>query len=470
MTHSRLAFALVSCLFGTALLHEGRRAHVNAPTNRLGLTADASMRVSAMSTRALRQTRTPGVDTATSSQYIADNIQVFNVAAHSAAKSSLPRLASFGPCPAGVPLARGAPLPVDLVLKTRAADAGSAAMLFESIRLLWSDYLMLTVVLDSEAEAATVTARAPPRSRWLIEPLRHPQAAGYAGMMWSNLWADVYTEAPLLGILDSDSVLQLRADRASLLSPSGELLLRYLRCERFSSPTAAPAVAWRAFEASDGCLFRRGVVHLLKAPYAGNFMVQTPFVIPRSALAALRAHVERVHRRPFDDVMAEATALQGDRGFSQQSAVGNFLLHFGNASGEVARLDGRAEAGGVTGLRFVAWGREEMPPHVGRHLGWEGGGSRVKERGTRRKVKWAPGPGYTRAAAGIIRRGVCRSFADADPQRCRAERLPPGAATLSDELYWFEGVTAAPEAAPEGAGLYAASRARSCHGRDGAPP
>jgi len=69
-------------------------------------------------------------------------------------------------------------------------------------------------------------------------------------------------------------------------------------------------------------------------------------MLPRGVFAALRRHVETLHGRPFDDVMAHIADKLPQ--FSQHGAFGNYLYHFG-----LVGLDGSAAAGGLTGIHFV---------------------------------------------------------------------------------------------------------------------
>lgn len=368
-----------------------------------------------------------------------------------------------GRCLTGQPRSRGATLPVDLVLKTWAGDAFFVPTLLASIVLLWPDYASLLFVLDNEDAAFAVAQGASlPRTRWMVEPLKHALAVRYFGQMWSNLYADRMTTAPVVALLDTDSVLQLRADRASLVSQDGDrLIMRYLRCSNASALDEEPPRFrhWAMqHEVSLGCSYRAGVEYLLGAQYLGNFMVQVPFLVPRSTFAAMRRHVEALHDKPFDDVMAEIAKRYPGK-FSQQSAIGNFLLHFGESSGVFAALDGSASVGGLRGVHVLAWGREEMMPHVGRHLGWEWvDGGRYKDPVRRFS--------FLIEAHAIIRRGVCRSYTDADPALCAAARPPEAPIGKSkiganDELFWWQEVhDAGPgHARPE---RYAAATAKSC--------
>jgi hypothetical protein len=86
--------------------------------------------------------------------------------------------------------------------------------------------------------------------------------------------------------------------------------------------------------------------------------MQVPFIVPRRAFSVLRAYVEKVHGRPFDDVLAGIYHSHQNampvRQFSQQTVLGCFLMHFGNDIPDL--LLGT----GLTGIRYVWWGREEV--------------------------------------------------------------------------------------------------------------
>lgn len=337
------------------------------------------------------------------------------------------------------------PLPVDLVLKSFDGHAAFLLPLFKSLELFWASYARLVLVVDSPREAM-ITAVAPPHAIAVVEPLGG-RGGGYFGQMWSNLWMDAYTASPIIGLLDSDVVFQYRVGWDTLTvadpaSPVGgrKLVLRYLRCPAGQAapgdavPRATASVApspgggtaeWERFEGDLGCLYRDGVEHLLKLPYYGNFMVQAPLLVPRTALAGLRAHVSRAHGgRDFDDVMQDIAA----RGlpFSQHSALGNFLLHTiasGGAAAAALGLDGSARAGRLSGLHFVPWGRAEMFPHVGRHIGWEDEGP-LKKHPER----------YVPYAMGVLRKGACAAYANVEARLCDTAV----ADAMGNDLYRFQ--------------------------------
>jgi hypothetical protein len=364
--------------------------------------------------------------------------------------------AVFTPCEPGTPVAGTeladalGPLPVDLVLKTFDGHGLFLLPLFRSLELFWHSYARLVLVMDSHREAL-LTAVAPAHATAVIEPLG-PRGGGYFGQMWSNLWMDAYTASPIVALLDSDVVFQYRVgwDTLTVADPGSatggrKLVLRYLRCPAGQAapgdavPRATASVApspgggtaeWERFEGDLGCLYRTGVEALLKLPYYGNFMVQAPLLVPRTALAALRAHVTRAHGgKDFDDVMQEIAAA--GLSFSQHSALGNFLLHT-TASGTSAAtlgLDGSPAAGRLSGLHFVAWGREEQFPHVGRHIGWEDEGP----------LKTHP-ERYVPYALGVLRKGVCASYANVAGALCDRD----GADAQREDLYRFQTFGAGP--------------------------
>ena len=391
----------------------------------------------------------------------------------------------FGQCPQNLTQKQQElpPLPVDLILKSFSGHARFLAPLFASISLFWRDYASLVLVLDSPDEAWALSL-APPRTVWIVEP---QQATGYFGQMLSNLFADAYTLAPVLAIMDSDTTLQLRVDRASLTTSDDRLVLRYLTCNRpprtdippswpraTPSPgTAQPAAppegvgtaeeraTWATIEADTGCLYADATEFLIGAPYVGNFMVQSPLLLPRIALPALRAHVEALHKKPFLEVMQQVAGM-GDGKFSQHGAIGNFLFHFGGSVR--AALDGSRAVGGLRGLAFVAWGREPQFPHIGRHLGWEWvpngpdtskGNLKSPERGAE----------YLPYALDVSRVGVCRSYANADPALCAHARGPPRSPLpdVDPLLKWQIWGPGPGQDGPIEAGPYAAAVRKTCH-------
>jgi hypothetical protein len=337
-----------------------------------------------------------------------------------------PRM-GFVDCPPGAPSSRElAHLPIDIVLKTRSEDSDLLFCLYSSLSLFWPDYDSLIVVLDGPADYLVVPMSMP-RTRWIIEPLElikpradgTPYGSGYLGQMWSNMWADNYTSAPLVAIIDSDTAIVNRVDRASL-TYRGELIVRLMRCTLDqTSPEAYPHDPFtRHFEGGVGCMYSTGCEYLLKRPCIGNFMVEVPFILPRAIFAPLRAHVEKEHNKPFDTVMAEIVDLcnkhygSGSFRFSQQSTLGSFLFAFSDTIPDL--LLGT----GLSGIRYSYYGREPVFPHVGRHLGQEN--SDVAQDNLKRGGRHL----YSNFCMMLIHRAVCRTFSDADPALCAHTTYP----------------------------------------------
>ena len=296
-------------------------------------------------------------------------------------------------------------LTVDLVLKSFSGHTLFLMPLLSSIRLLWPDYASLVVVVDTPNEA-WLSALALPRMRWIVEPLGS-SGSDYFGQMLSNLFLDNITTSPVVAILDSDSVLQLRVDR-STLTYDNKLIIRFLRCTNSiheSTPSPRPILnpsdeGWVAFESGVGCTYREGVEFVLGIRMVGNFMVQVPFVFPRLTLPFLRAYVERLHKKSFIEVLMAVKS--NNMPFSQHSLIGNFLYFFGN---NLTNDGVFLQMPDIQGIKFVVWGREDMFPHIGRHIGWEGKGKNDHE-------------AYVPFAMDVVRKGLCRSYSNIDKQLC----------------------------------------------------
>ena len=327
--------------------------------------------------------------------------------------------AVFAPGPAGAPPPRS--LPVDIVLKLAPHHGMLAASLFTSLRLLWPGYTSIVLVVDDakQARASSHALVSVPRAAIMLEPLVNGNS--YWGNMHSNMWADNYTSAPFIAIMDCDVVMRARVDRDALVLKN-KLVLRYLSCNA-SEPL--PPGEFAKYEASNGCRYGGSVSWLLGVPYPGNFMVVTPLVINRGVLPALRAHVEARHGKPFDAVMDEMWGMMRNQvwradGFAQHSAIGAFIHAFPHLAG--AELDGGDGVDGVTGYTFFAWGRGPSFPMVGGHMFLY--------------KKSLPPPEYAELATSIITRGMCYSYYNVAPAVCP----PPERAAV---WRWeFESVTA----------------------------
>ncbi|HEY0484017.1 MAG TPA: DUF6492 family protein [Kofleriaceae bacterium] len=125
----------------------------------------------------------------------------------------------------------------------------------------------------------------------------------YLGQQVTKLTADRYTDAELLCHIDSDCLFR-RTTTPDALVVAGR-----------------PRVLMAAYRALDPRLAWQAVTErLLGEPVEYEFMRTPPYVFPRWLYAALRGHVEALHRTSIERYIL----AQPPRGFSEWNALGAF--------------------------------------------------------------------------------------------------------------------------------------------------
>eukprot|EP01012_Entosiphon_sulcatum_P023685 TRINITY_DN28791_c0_g1_i1.p1 TRINITY_DN28791_c0_g1~~TRINITY_DN28791_c0_g1_i1.p1 ORF type:complete len:541 (+),score=82.88 TRINITY_DN28791_c0_g1_i1:90-1625(+) len=172
----------------------------------------------------------------------------------------------------------------------------------------------LTVVLDAEdpqsARLGERLARHPPYPRVRIEPLprsvRWPPytTVGYSRQQYSTFWADRYSQAEFVGIVDADAAFNTLVAPEDLFEGGKPRLIGYLGEKGpFWDKTVVAAT-------------ERAVGH----PHVACFMANFPVVIRRSHFQLIRDHISRV--------LGVATFDAAFNVFAQQSfSQFNIMLH-----------------------------------------------------------------------------------------------------------------------------------------------
>jgi hypothetical protein len=99
---------------------------------------------------------------------------------------------------------------ITFLLKTFSGHLHFLFSLVDSLTLFSPNYELLFVA-DDIADGEKLIKHVP-RSEFKVDKLGG-KAASYFGQMWSNLWADIYSEKEIIAIMDSDMVLQLPLTR-----------------------------------------------------------------------------------------------------------------------------------------------------------------------------------------------------------------------------------------------------------------
>ncbi|GJP36562.1 hypothetical protein CLOM_g21056 [Closterium sp. NIES-68] len=204
------------------------------------------------------------------------------------------------------------PSRVDLVIRSYVSTTFFLLeMLFASIEQMWPRGIGdVILVLDADEQLAEDLIPTWVKVYYEENPLNLP---GKILQQWSYLWADNYTTAPYVALIDDDVIFNMKVTPGLL----------------FNLTDGKPYVIGSAQKQMNHWL-PSTQFFVGKDKYFANFMVQLPFVMPTRVLPKFRNHVATVHRRKgesFDSVF-KWFALHGPKFEKTQIAhttIGNYM-------------------------------------------------------------------------------------------------------------------------------------------------
>ncbi|CAI5974531.1 unnamed protein product [Closterium sp. NIES-64] len=212
------------------------------------------------------------------------------------------------------------PARVDLVVRSYVSDNFFlTAFLFASIEQMWPAGIgdVILVLDESDRHVEDIV---PPWVKIYYEK-------NYLGLtpklvqQWSYLWADNYTTAPYIAIIDDDVIFNLKVTPGLL----------------FNLTDGKPFII--GSKSTQGKNWRTSSRYFVgPGHYFANFMVQLPFVFPRAVLPKFRDHVGQLHGRKFGgsfDAAFKFWSIRGpiaDRSHVAHTTLGNYMWFFANDS------------------------------------------------------------------------------------------------------------------------------------------
>ncbi|CAI5496771.1 unnamed protein product [Closterium sp. Naga37s-1] len=212
------------------------------------------------------------------------------------------------------------PARVDLVVRSYVSDNFFlTAFLFASIEQMWPAGIgdVILVLDESDRHVEDIV---PPWVKIYYEK-------NYLGLtpklvqQWSYLWADNYTTAPYIAIIDDDVIFNLKVTPGLL----------------FNLTDGKPFMI--GSKSTQGKNWRTSSRYFVgPGRYHANFMVQLPFVFPRAVLPKFRDHVGQLHGRKFGgsfDAAFKFWSIRGpiaDRSHVAHTTLGNYMWFFANDS------------------------------------------------------------------------------------------------------------------------------------------
>jgi len=204
------------------------------------------------------------------------------------------------------------PATVDLIVRSGSRDAGLLPILFRSIELFWPKGIGKIIVVLDKNEEYLVRTLLPDYVSIFFEEFP-PGVPGRLGNQLSNFWADNYTSADYIAVVDSDVVFNTKITPDQLFYKDSEKLI-LIANKHWQQELWQPGNDW----------------WLGEEMYHGNFMVGLPVIYPRWVLPLFRKFVMERHGdlKYFDNVMIEWSKKENWGYFSQFCILGNFMYQF----------------------------------------------------------------------------------------------------------------------------------------------
>ncbi|CAI7793350.1 unnamed protein product [Closterium sp. NIES-53] len=208
------------------------------------------------------------------------------------------------------------PARVDLLVRSHVSDAYFLIeVLFRSIEQMWPRGIGDVILVLDEGESV-VRDLVPPWVKVYYEK-NYLDLPGKILQQWSYLWADNYTTAPYIAIIDDDVVFNLKVTPGLLfnLTDSKPIVIGSRNAQRNNW---LPSTRWLVGQHA----------------YFANFMVQLPFLFPRAVLPRFREHVGVLHRDKFGKSFDKAFKYFAERGpkFERtqiaHTTLGNYMWAF----------------------------------------------------------------------------------------------------------------------------------------------
>lgn len=175
---------------------------------------------------------------------------------------------------------------LDLFLPMHHKDAVFASVLFKSIETNNVCFRKCIVVVPPESKHV-LSAVVPPWADIYVTPDPMPENFGYLSQQIVKLYADTYTDAEMVLILESDMIFT-QWKRKCFFDQNNKPLAFCLNFE----------------EDKAGKIWKRGTEHAIGAPVDGDCVVNTPFLFPTKIFPLLRAHL-RKNGRTINDFMKD---------------------------------------------------------------------------------------------------------------------------------------------------------------------
>ncbi len=218
-------------------------------------------------------------------------------------------------------------LSIGYTLKTYEGDFDMLSIFLQSFLISVPPYTFkeLVFVLNEEP-SAHFKALLPPFSRIYQETLPNHIASlsGHVHQQWTSFYADQYMNSNYIGIFDSDQVFHTTVTSKKIFTKEGKLRVFRFGCddETISQKINKDLVLnWkRCYQ-----VHVVGAQKLLGFESKYNYMLNLPFIFPLDILKPLRDHVEKLHKKPFDEVFLDIAKNIDGNEICQICMIGAFM-------------------------------------------------------------------------------------------------------------------------------------------------
>eukprot|EP00667_Euglena_gracilis_P004608 EG_transcript_4634 len=226
---------------------------------------------------------------------------------------------------------------IDLWVRTFAPGADKLiTILYESVELFWpKHYGQLVILLDNESSAdhmfGDLISQIPPFPRVFYQPEPNwslfpsvicGRTKGYDRQMYSGFYADLYTDAPFIGLVDNDALFTSVVPPSAIFDQKLRpiVIAKTTRYDERGNPFVMGPMNGR---------WALATTKALGLPQAADFMWNFPVTVRRGAFAEVRAFISKRFNTSFERAFFEIARTKGS--YCQINIILNYEWYFHRA-------------------------------------------------------------------------------------------------------------------------------------------
>eukprot|EP00668_Euglena_longa_P001092 GGOE01001303.1.p1 GENE.GGOE01001303.1~~GGOE01001303.1.p1 ORF type:complete len:607 (-),score=66.09 GGOE01001303.1:24-1814(-) len=226
---------------------------------------------------------------------------------------------------------------VDLWVRTFTPGADKLiTILYESLELFWpKHYGQLVILLDNESSAdhafGKLISQIPPFPRVFYQPepdwslfpsVICGRTKGYDRQMYSGFYADLYTDAPFIGLVDNDALFTSVVPPSAIFDDQLRpiVIAKTTRYDERGNPFVMGPMNGR---------WALATTKALGLPQAADFMWNFPVTVRRAAFAEVRDFIAKRFNTTFERAFFEIARTKGS--YCQINIILNYEWYFHRA-------------------------------------------------------------------------------------------------------------------------------------------